>query len=628
MSNEQEPPESGPAWAPQDPYAGNPPPGGPPLMGPGGPPPSDDNDDDDDAPGGSGGSASPGGYEWPQPGGPYASPQPGRYESPQPGGYGAEGQPGAYGPQPGYGSQQPGGYGSAQPSGYAGGQQSSGYGTSPPSGYGTTPPPSGYGTTPPSGYGYGGAPQSGSPAAGGYGYGTPQQGSQQDPYGGPPQNPYGAQQQDPYATPGQGPYATPGQGPYGTAQAGSYGAPPPTAPGLGYGAAPGGQGGQGGPASGWMPSYPPSPPARKGNKPLIIGGIVAGAAVLVLVVAVIGMTAGGKDDGKKTPPTVAASNTGAVSASQAAQSLGAVPALRYNGTFSSGGDEFHAQLSVTKAGSATGTITVGATKADLVSVDGNTYLKAPKGFWRDQGGVTTNPEDFAGRWAKAPDSAVTLDLKNVLSAGAVAQGLRGVGSYQPAGGTEDVNGTQAIKVTGADAVYYLSTANPPKLLRIASTGTDTYQFDVTEVSTSEVPTLFQQLRDQVRALADARDPSVRFLPTARIKASNCGPPSCTMKLTVTTLSVGGSGSHFRAVMLGKITAGGRTGRTLGTCSDSASTASGKKINLSCTVRGGAWSSWVRGVRGTASYYVQARTVAESSDAGSLLSAVDQERQGA
>ena len=584
MSNEQEPPESGPAWAPQDPYAGDPPPGGLSPMGPGDRPPDED---DDNAPG-----------EPPQAGG-YA----GGYGSPQPGGYGGT-PPSAYGaapqqqgpPQDPYGSPQQPPYAPPQQDPY-GAQGQNPYGAQGQNPYGGMPPQPPYG-----------APQQ-----------NPYGAQQQTPYGAPQQPSYGAQQQAPYGTPQQAPYGAPQQSPYGTgAPQGAPGAP-------GYGGTPGGPGAD----QGWMPSYPPPPAQGKDRRPLIIISIGAGVIVLLIAaVAVIGLTGDKKDD-KTSPPTVAASNTGAAGASRAAQSLGSVPALRYNGTFSSGGDEFEAQLSVTKGGSAIGTITVGGDKADLVSVDGNTYLKAPKAFWRDQGGVTTNPEDFTGRWAKAPDSAINLDIKNVLAAGAIVRGLQGVSSYQPAGGTENINGTPAIKVTGADTEYYISTASPPKLLRIVGTGTDTYRFDVAEVATTEVTTVFQQLRDQVRALAGARDPSVRFLPSAKIKASNCGVSSCTMKLTVTTLSVGGGGSsHIRAIMLGKITAGGRTGRTLGTCTDSATTSSGKKLNLSCTVRGGTWSSWVRSIRGTASYYVQARTVAESGDVGNLLSIVDRERQGA
>jgi hypothetical protein len=588
MSNEQEPPESGPAWAPQDPYAGDPPPGGLSPLGPGDRSPGEDDDNAPAAPPQAGGYAA-GGYAG---GGGYGSPQPGGYGGTPPSAYGPAPQQQQGPPQDPYGTPQ-------QP--YAAPSQDP-YGAQGQNPYGGMPPQNPYGT-----------PQQNP-------YGAQQQ---QAPYGTPQQNPYGAQQQAPYGT-----YGAQQQAPYGTgAPPGGPGAPgAPGGPGApGYGGTPGTPGAD----QGWPPNYAPPPAQGSDKRPLIIISVGAGViALLVAAVAVIGLSGGDGKGGKTNPPSVAASNAAAAGASRAAQGLGSVPALRYNGTFSSGGDDFQAQLSVTKGGSATGTIAVGGDKADLVSVDGNTYLKAPKAFWRDQGGVTTNPEDFAGRWAKAPDSAINLDIKNVLAAGSIIRGLQGVSSYQPAGGTENINGTPAIKVTGADAEYYISTANPPKLMRIVGTGTDTYRFDVAEVATTEVTALFQQLRAQVTALSGARDPSVRFLPAAKIKASNCGVSSCTMKLTVTTLSVGGGGSNVRAIMLGKITAGGKTGRTLGTCSDSATTSSGKKVSLSCTVRGGAWSSWVRGIRGSASYYVQARTVAESRDAGNLLSIVDREQQGA
>ena len=373
-----------------------------------------------------------------------------------------------------------------------------------------------------------------------------------------------------------------------------------------------------------MPPGPP--PRRRNNVPLIIGGIVGAVVLLVAVVAVIGMSGDDGNDPAK-PPTAAAGSTGAARAGKVAQSLGTVPALRYSGTFSSSGDEFETQLTVTKAGSATGTITVGGAKSDIVSVDDSTYLKAPRSFWRSQGGVTSNAEDFAGRWAKAPASALNLDIKEVLAPGAIVQALQGVSSYQP-GTPQDINGTPAVKITGADAEYYVSTAEPPKLLRIVGTGSNIYQLDVTEVSTGEISTLFQQLRSQVKALDGARDPSIRFIPTGRIKSSGCGVSSCTMKLTVRSISLGGDSSRVRVVMLGKITAGSRSGRTLGTCSDSATASSSRGVNLSCTVRGGAWSSWARSVRGSASYYIQARTVAEAGDTGGLLSAIDREQQAA
>jgi hypothetical protein len=491
MSNEQEHPESGPAWAPNDPYAGDPPPGGPSPLGPAG--------------------------------------------------------------------QQPGGYGSQ-------------YGT-PPGGYGAQP--SDYGALP-------GAT-----------------GPQPDPYAAPQQGGYGGQ---------PGAYGAPQPG-YGAPQQPGYGAPQP-----GYGQ-------PGGP---WPPTGPP-PPRRKNNTPLIVGGIGGAVVLLVAIVAVIGLS-GGSDEDPVNPPTAASGNNAAARAGQVAQSLAAVPALRYSGTFSSAGDEYQAQLAVTKAGSASGTVTVDGAKADLVSVDGNTYLKAPRNFWRSTGGATANPEDYANRWSKAPDSALSLDFKKVLASGSVIQALQQARSGASA--PQDVNGTPAVKVTGTDAEYYISTSEPAKLLRVVGLGSNTYEFDVTEVSTGEATTVFQQLRDKVKGLNGARNPSVLFR-ISSLKSSGCGVSSCTLKATATSLSVGGDGSSVKAVMFGKIRAGSSSGRVLGTCSDSATTgsSSGKRVNLSCTVRGGAWSSWARSTRSGA-YHYEAFAVAESNDANRLLSTVDQEQQGA
>jgi hypothetical protein len=347
---------------------------------------------------------------------------------------------------------------------------------------------------------------------------------------------------------------------------------------------------------------------------------------LVAVVAVIGLTG---DDNPAKPPTATGAETGAARAGQVAQHLGAVPALRYSGTFSSGGDEFQTQLAVTKAGSATGTLTVDGAKSDLVSVDGATYLKAPQTFWRSQGGVSANAGDFADRWSKAPDTALQLDIKDVLAPGAIVRALQSVSSYQPAGAQENINGTPAVKIAGAGAEYYVSTAEPPRLLRIVGTGADLYRLDVAEVPAGEVTGLFQQMRDQVRALDSARDPSVRFI--GRPTTSGCGSSSCTVRLSATSIAVGsGASSSVRAIMRATLKTKRTGGRTIGTCTDSATASggSGKRVSLSCTVRGGAWSAWARNAGGGAAFFVSAYAVAESNDSGKLLSVIDQEQQAA
>jgi hypothetical protein len=349
--------------------------------------------------------------------------------------------------------------------------------------------------------------------------------------------------------------------------------------------------------------------------------------VLLLLVA-IGVTIGlsGGDDKKNAGTTEQSNGTGG-QAGKAAQNLSAVRALRYNGSFSSSGSTMQAQLSVTKAGSGSGSITVAGDKADVVVVEGTTYLKAGKTFWRSHGGVTTNPEDYAAKWSRASSSTLDLDIKDVLAPSTIVQRLQAVGQGLAAD-AEAVNGTPAVKVTTADGEYYISKSQPHKLLRIKSTGTETYQFDVTEVSAADTITLFTDLQAKVTKLTGALDPGVRFLPSGSLKFSNCGSSGCTLKYTVTSLSLN-SGS-VRAVL--KATIRG-SGRDLGSCTDTRSVSSSKKLNLSCTVTSGGWKSWVRWARSTPGshrYEARARVIAEAVSAGDvsgLLAKLRQEQQG-
>jgi hypothetical protein len=358
--------------------------------------------------------------------------------------------------------------------------------------------------------------------------------------------------------------------------------------------------------------------------------IVIGAVVLLLIVAagVAVAVSGGGDKKKKTTATESTSDTAGL-AGKAAQNLAAAPALRYSGSFSSGGATMQAQLSVTKAGSASGSITVGGDKADLVVVDGSTYLKAGKTFWRSHGGVTSNPEDYADRWSRAPSSTLDLDIKAILAPGSLVQRLQAAGP-QPTSGTEDVNGAPATKVTTPDGDFYVSTSQPYKVLRVQSSGADTYQFDVAELSAADVTALFTTLRGNVKKLTGALDPGVRFLPSGSLKFSNCGSSGCTLKYSVTSVSLSGD-SSVRAVLKATIRA---SNRDLGSCTDTRNVGSAKKLDLSCTVRSGGWKSWVRWARSTPGshrYEAKARVVAEAvsvSDVNGLLAKIDQEQQGA
>jgi hypothetical protein len=350
--------------------------------------------------------------------------------------------------------------------------------------------------------------------------------------------------------------------------------------------------------------------------------VIAAVVLLVIVITAVVVATGG-DDRKGT---VAGKGTGnaAERAAKAAQRLAGIRGLRYNGTFSSGGTTMQAQIAVTRAGSASGSITVDGEKADLVAVDGSTYLKAGRNFWRSHGGVTTNPEDYAATWSRAPESSLDLDIPGVLSPNAVMRNLRATG---PQGSTArtDVNGVPAVKATTPQGDFYVSATGEPKLLRIQASGTRTHQFDVSELTAADVDGLFTELRTKVKNLTEVLDPGVRFSFTGGLKFSGCGPSGCTVKYTVTNESQ----AAVQAVIKATIRAGGRD---LGSCTGSQALQPDGKADLRCRVTSGGWKAWVRWARstpGTHRYEAKAQVIGQNRpDVGPLLAKIEQERRGA
>lgn len=364
---------------------------------------------------------------------------------------------------------------------------------------------------------------------------------------------------------------------------------------------------------------------------------LAAAAALIVVIAVVVLNMVDNTGGKSTSRRTVPPDSAAGRAERAAQYLSGVPALRFSGSFASGGGTAQTDIWVTKAGSAVGTITLDGGTADLVIVDGETYVKAGEAFWRTHGGEPANAQDYADRWSRAPAKAFDLDIALTLAPGSIVQRLRSAATSTNAATvtsapTEYVNSVPAIKVGTSRGDFYLSPATPFKLLRVAGTGTQNYQLDVTEPTAAQVTALFARLRQSVRKLAGSRDPSVKFV-GGQLAFSNCNNnvSGCTLQLTATKVSTSTPTGDVRAVMLGKIVA---NGRTLGTCRGGQPVGAGRTVQLSCTVSSAGWRNWMREARstpGTHRYNAEARVVAEAlsvAEVNTLLKGIDQEQQGA
>ncbi|SEG30780.1 hypothetical protein SAMN04489712_104324 [Thermomonospora echinospora] len=390
-----------------------------------------------------------------------------------------------------------------------------------------------------------------------------------------------------------------------------------------------------------QPSPPtPQPPPADGSsarRPRVPKPVVAGLAVTLLVGAVIALGAlwgDGPDEGAPAGAQTSSRPAAPRWTAKAAARLETLPALRYTGTFTSSGRRVQARLSVTRAGSAVGTLTWNGRQAQLVSVNGTTYLKGGPVFWASAAGPTARPEDFAGRWSKAPVTVLGFDVKTFLSPSSIAEKVHDSAAGDAPG---RVGGRPAHRVETPLGVYWLSAAEPYELLRVE--GASDAGFDV--VTLPDAAGVLTELRTRVAALGGARDPGVRF-EHGELKFVNCNEnvSGCTVSLPVSTQtpavadgSAGpgtGGGTSMRAVLTATISA---DGRALGSCTAVQPLGPARKATLSCTVTSAGWKAWMRRARdvpGRHEYTAQARVVAEAVSPGQvadLLRSVDRERAG-
>ncbi|MUN42438.1 hypothetical protein [Actinomadura litoris] len=374
------------------------------------------------------------------------------------------------------------------------------------------------------------------------------------------------------------------------------------------------------------PPLPPSPgavPPGPGGRPLklIVAGAVA-AAVVVAGVGALALTSGGgteKEAPKKASPPPSSWALGA------GRQLTSGPGLRYDGTLTVDGRPVQARLRVTRAGSASGTLTAGALKADVVAVDGVTYLRAPVAFWRDYAGETSHPDNYAGRWAKAPASLPGFDVPDVLGPKSIAGRLARAKPNPP---TEDVNGVRAYRVKTDGADYLVTAAAPHALLAVRAAGPRGPRF--TSAPLGDPVGLFSEVRARVAGLGGAADPGLRFAP-GKLEFVNCNQNTNGCTVSVPAVLSSPEGDVPRGARAALRTAIVSKGRPLGSCTGSEPVPSGRRVELRCTVTGRPWRTWMKAALdkpGPHPYEAQARVVGEAvalADVPRLLAKIDKER---
>ncbi|MFG2246901.1 hypothetical protein [Spirillospora sp. NPDC048823] len=356
----------------------------------------------------------------------------------------------------------------------------------------------------------------------------------------------------------------------------------------------------------------------------LVAGGAAAVVVAVGAMAAVAFTGDSETPKKRTKPTAAAAPPAWTI--EAGRQLTSGTGLRYDGTMTVGGTPVQAHLRVTPSGLATGTLTAGLLKADVIAVGGDTYLKAGPEFWRDHAGEITHLEYYAGHWSKAPASMPGFDVPDVLGPESIARMLAEAPAEPP---EEKVNGVPAFKVETPKAVYLVAAAAPHRLLSVRGTGQNAPRFTATPVAAPVA--LFKELRPRVAKLGGAADPGLGFRP-GTLTFSNCdkNTTGCTVSVPATLTSpADGVPDGARAALRASITS---RGEPLGSCTASDAVPADRALVLRCTVTSKRWRSWMRNALdnpGSYPYEATAHVVGEAVDAddiGKLLARVDRERK--
>jgi len=347
---------------------------------------------------------------------------------------------------------------------------------------------------------------------------------------------------------------------------------------------------------------------------LAIAGVTA--AVIVAAAGVTGLAV--LASRHESPTTMAL---------QAGRALAPAAGVRLTGTTAGGA----ASLTVTRAATVTGSYTQNGYRIGIITINGVSYLKAPTArFWEDEDVFASEATGLPGRWTKAQAADVNVDF-GALTPRSISRALEHAGPH-PAVTT--VDGGRMIKLATRAADYYITTATPNRLTRIAAGSEVTsYSLAVTPLHAAAMGPVFAALHSDVTRLLGAADPDAVLDPVSNVHfGANCSDPtSCTISTKVTVTDITTPRTLLKMTVY---FAASKTGKPFGTCTDETSTATGGadngvSVTPSCTLGGSVWSRWFTSHSGNFDTWAWARyetSVNSPSDVAQLQDSLDQQQR--
>lgn len=147
------------------------------------------------------------------------------------------------------------------------------------------------------------------------------------------------------------------------------------------------------------------------------------------------------------------------------------PAVKYVGSMTVRGDTVKLDITAGSSGLLYGSVALAGKKAQLLAVDGRTFLRASQSFWAETG-ISRELTPLVGRrWAEVENDLLEVDLARNLAPDRLGiqlhAALRSIaGEGVPSGPVETVNGTQAVKIRIPSGSAYVSAAGPHRIVRL------------------------------------------------------------------------------------------------------------------------------------------------------------------
>lgn len=358
----------------------------------------------------------------------------------------------------------------------------------------------------------------------------------------------------------------------------------------------------------------------------------------------------------------------------AAAAMGAAEAVRLLGAPVGGAST---DLTVLKGGQATGTVSLGALKIDVLRVDERTYVKMPAMMLPGGG----DQGDLANRWITGGAGTTALVDGSLTTPAALGRQLSDAvertDSFPAVTDTVDDDGTRAWRATTPAGVLTVSADSPHRVLRLvpaasapslpALPGIPSLPSFPSRPSLRPLPSLpplpdlpggflraeltpprrapaalgaltfpapdvektYATLIEQARQLTGAIDTSYRFDLKGKASFRGCGPGSCTVAQMVTTTFSSKNVETPSSIAVDVTVTMTGDGRPVGGCK----TARTAKVNataaLSCTNVSPAWRAFyvrARATRGVHVYAAQVRVVAKATTKAKVEKSIDQLRK--